>query len=97
LVNLRIGQAIRIYVDSMDITSRMITELRLQVEKPDVIIRPDVVKFGYLDWADPDVLINLGIEAVEKALPEIQVAMGWHHKFARQFLNPQPPGKLLED
>ncbi|MHB0922813.1 MAG: patatin-like phospholipase family protein [Bellilinea sp.] len=97
LVNLRIGQAIRIYVDSMDITSRMITELRLQVEKPDVIIRPDVMKFGYLDRADPDVLINLGIEAVEKALPEIQVAMGWHHKFARQFLNPQPPGKLLED
>lgn len=97
IANLRIGQAIRIYVDSMDITSRMITELRLQVEKPDVVIRPDVMKFGYLDQADPDELIKIGIDAIDKALPEIQESLKWQNRLARQFQNPQIPGKLLED
>lgn len=97
IVNLRIGQAIRIYVDSMDITSRMITELRLQVEKPDVIIRPDVTKFGYLDAVDPDILIPIGESAVDEALPEIQHALSWQHRLSRQFQNPEPPSRVFED
>lgn len=97
IVNMRIGQAIRIYVDSMDITSRMITELRLQVEKPDVVIRPDVMKFGYLDRVDPNILIPIGEAAVESALPEIQHALSWQHRLSRQFQNPEPPSRVLED
>lgn len=97
IINLRIGQAIRIYVDSMDITSRMITELRLEVEKPDVIIRPDVTKFGYLDRVDPNILLPIGEAAVERALPEIHQALSWRHRFSRQFQNPEPPGRILED
>lgn len=97
IVNLRIGQAIRIYVDSMDITSRYITELRLQVEKPDVIIRPDVVKFGYLDRVDPNILIPIGEAAVEQALPEIQHAVSWRQRLSRQFQNPEPPGRVFDD
>lgn len=97
IINLRIGQAIRIYVDSMDITSRMITELRLQVEKPEVIIRPDVTKFGYLDRVDPNILLPIGEAAVERALPEIQHALSWRNRFSRQFQNPEPPGRIFED
>ncbi len=96
IINMRIGQAIRIFVDSMDITSRMITELRLKIEKPDVIIRPDVIKFGYLDRANPQELIRAGAEAMDKAMPELEHSLTWRHRFGRQFQNPQPPSKLLE-
>lgn len=97
IVNLRISQAIRVFADSMDITSRMITELRLQIEKPDVIIRPDVLKFGYLDPGDPHELIQVGVKAVEQHLPEIRHSLTWRHKLGRQFQNPQPPSKVFED
>lgn len=97
IVNMRISQAIRVFADSMDITGRMITELRLQIEKPDVIIRPDVVKFGYLDPGDPHELIQVGIKAMEQHLPEIQHSLTWRHKLGRQFQNPQPPSKVFED
>ena len=97
VLNLRIGQAIRIFVESYDITTHMITELRLQVEKPDVVIRPDLVKYGILEKVDPDIYMRLGKEAVEKALPEIEEKLSWRHKLARQFQNPQPPSKFLED
>jgi len=97
IANMRISQAIRIYVDSMDITSRMITELRLQVEKPDVIVRPDVIQYGYLDQVDPNELLPIGEAAIEKALPEIEHALSFPHRISRQFNNPDPPGKVLEN
>lgn len=97
LVNFRLGQAIRIFVDSMDITSRMTTELRLQIEKPEVIIRPNLVKFGLLESGDPDELIQHGYEAVATSLPDLEHALSWQHKFGRQFQNPRPPSKILED
>lgn len=97
IFNLRIGQAIRIFMESMDVTSRMITELRLEVEKPEVIIRPDVLRFGYLDRADPAELIKNGENAVNDALNEIQNSLTWRHKVSRQFQNPHPPSKVLEE
>lgn len=97
IINLRIGQAIRIFMESMDVTGRMITELRMEVEKPDVIIRPDVLKYGYLDRADPKELIKRGETAVDEALGEIRNSLTWRHKVGRQFQNPQPPSKVLED
>ncbi|HEY4692414.1 MAG TPA: patatin-like phospholipase family protein [Bellilinea sp.] len=97
IIHMRISQAIRIFVDSMDITSRMITELRLELEKPDVIIRPDVMKFGYLDPTNPQELLKIGADAMEKALPELEHSLTWRHKFGRQFQNPQPPSRVLEE
>jgi NTE family protein len=97
IANMRLGQAVRIYVDSMDISGRMITELRLQVEKPEVIIRPNLTKYGYLDPGDPLELMDLGKQALEKALPDLQESLSWRHKIGRQFQNPQPPSKVLED
>lgn len=97
IINMRIGQAIRIFVDSMDITSRMITELRLQIEKPDVIIRPDVISYGYLDSANPQELIQIGADAMDKAMPGLEHALTWRHRIGRQFLHPQPPSPLLDE
>lgn len=97
LANLRLSQAIRIFVDSMDITSRMTTELRLQVDKPEVTIRPNLVKFSLLETGDPDELIRIGYEAAAASVLDLENAFSWRKKFGRQFQNPQPPSKVLED
>jgi len=96
LGRLRVSQAFQIFVQSMDITSRMIAELRMQVEKPDVIIRPNVHHVGILDRVDPDELIEAGISAVEEALPKIHHSFAWYHQLSRQFNAAEPPAKLLD-
>jgi len=37
---------------SLDASDRMLTDLRLKIDKPDVIIRPDVADIGLLDVVD---------------------------------------------
>ncbi len=93
----RIGQAFSIFLTSMDITSRMITELRLEVEKPEVIIRPDVSKFGFLDNVNPAELIEAGIIAAQAAIPQINQSLSWYNQISRQFQNAPAPGKLIAE
>lgn len=45
----RLVQAFSIYVRAMDISQRMLAELRLETEKPDLIIRPQVDHLGLFD------------------------------------------------
>jgi NTE family protein len=94
-VRMRLGQALQIFVDSIEITSRSLAELRLQQDHPDVIIRPKVEQYGLLDLADPAELIQLGEEAARKCLPEIRQALSWSNQLSRFFRHAEPPGKVL--
>lgn len=93
----RVAKAFQIYVRSMDITSHMLAELRLQVDKPDVIIRPDVSRFGILDTVDPQELIREGELAALSALSEVQKSLGWTNQLARRFRKLHQPGMLFDD
>ncbi|NIT71496.1 hypothetical protein GWO43_11525, partial [candidate division KSB1 bacterium] len=46
-----------------------ITELRLEKEEPDVIIRPDVHHFGFLDKVNVPEIVRLGEIATYEKLP----------------------------
>jgi NTE family protein len=92
---MRIGQAVHIFVDAFDISTRMLAELRLQQDKPDVIIRPKVEKFGILGKANPAELIKLGEEAARDHLVEIREALSWSSQLGRIFRRVEPPGKVL--
>lgn len=92
---MRIGQAITIYVDAMDITCRMLTELRLKVDKPEVIVRPDVHEFGLIDKGDPKKLIKAGYLAAADALPEIKKSISWANSMLRILRSPYRP-KIAE-
>jgi len=85
IAGLRVSQAFRIYVQAIDITSRMLAELRMNEEKPDVILRPEVSQYGILDKVDPQALVSAGEQAVEQALPAIRHAFSWHHRITRWF------------
>lgn len=68
IAKLHISQTLRIITDSIDIASRQLAELRLTIDKPDLIIRPEVQEVNLLDRVDIDKLTLLGEVAAEKAL-----------------------------
>ncbi len=82
---MRLGQAARIFTQSMDINSRMVAELRLRIDKPDVIIRPDVMQFGIFELVDAEKLISIGVEAAQAKIDEIRTAASWRGKVNRIF------------
>lgn len=93
----RVAKAFQIFVRSMDITSHMLAELRLQVDKPDVIIRPNVSRFGILDTVEPKILVQEGEKATLEALSQVQKSLGWTNQLARRFRKAHQPGRLFEE
>lgn len=94
---LRITQAFNIFARSIDITSLMLAELRLHVDKPEAIIRPNVHQYGMLDEVDPHEMIWLGEKATSEALPQIRASLAWHKKLSRRFRRTEPPGKIFTE
>jgi NTE family protein len=78
---LKLAQAFQIFTRSMDISARMLTEVRLKSDLPDLIIRPDVMQYGLLDLVNPHLLIRIGEQTVESILPEIQRSVRWDRQF----------------
>ena len=70
---------------STDIGSRQITELRFQIEKPDVIIHPEVDEIGMLDRVDVHEMAKLGEMAARAKLPELKHAAAWTTRLRRSF------------
>lgn len=68
---LRIAKAFDVYLRSMDMTLHMMGELRLQVDQPEVLIRPDVFHIGSLDRVDVNQVARLGDQAVQENLPAL--------------------------
>ena len=83
LASLRITKAFDIFMRSIDIGNRQITELRFQLERPDVIIRPDVTGIGVLDRVDVHDVVKRGEVAAEAAVPEIKRVASWPNRLRR--------------
>lgn len=87
---MRLGQSLQLFLQSMDISARMLTELRLEVDKPDIIIRPNVHQYGMLDIVNPRDLIHEGYHAAEQALPAIQKTGSWRNALWRRIQQYNP-------
>lgn len=83
IARLRVAQALNIFMTSIEIGSRALTELRLQYEQPEVIIRPKVAHIGLLDRVDAAEVAMLGDEATQNALPELRQAVSGQGRFRR--------------
>ena len=83
IARLRVAQAFDIFVNSMNISNRFLTELRLKVDKPDVIIRPEVSEIGMLDKVDIEELVELGEIAAQAAEPQFTRLKNWRHRLNR--------------
>lgn len=83
LSNLNFAQAFDVFVNAAEIVNRQMTELRLEVDKPDVIIRPAVHHINLLDKVDVDEVAKLGEQAVEQVLPELHRAVSFPARISR--------------
>ncbi len=83
LTRTRVAQAFSIFLQSVDVGSRKLAEMRLKEDHPDVIIRPDVSGVGLLDKVDVHRVVCLGEKAAEAAMPELKRAVAWPNRLRR--------------
>ncbi len=84
LGNWRVAKALDIFMRSIEIGGRQIAELRLQIEKPEVVIRPQVTDIGVLERVDVHEVVKLGEEAALAQLPELMRSMTWSAGLGRR-------------
>ena len=92
---IRIGQALRIFSQSLEISSMMMTELRLKIDRPDVIIRPEVSGIGMFDHVDPIALVEIGRKSVDLQLNQIRREVSWIGNVDRLFRHISPIGEPM--
>lgn len=83
LSRLRVAQALNVFLRSLDISGRLLTELRLEIDKPDVIIRPDLSGIGLLDRVDVVDVARKGEMAAENMLPELKKIVRWQYRLSK--------------
>jgi hypothetical protein len=72
LSQMRVGQALQVFGRSVEIASRLFTDLRLQMDDPEVVVRPEVQGIGILDSPEPGPVIEAGRAAMARALPDLE-------------------------
>jgi NTE family protein len=77
LTRTRVAQAFNIFLQSVDVGSRKLAEMRLRLDDPEVIIRPNVSGIGLLDNVNVHKVIRLGEIATDIALPKLKRAVAW--------------------
>ena len=85
LSHLRLAQALNIYIQATDAGARMLTELHLKLDAPDVIVRPLVDGIGLLDRVDVHRIVKLGEQAMDAALPDLKRATSWPNRLRRKY------------
>lgn len=75
ILRLRLGRSFVAFMNALSVSGRVQTEMRIGVEKPDVIIRPDVEDIGILDTVDVIDLAQRGETATLQVMPELRKAL----------------------
>lgn len=85
LFRTRLAQALNIYLQASDAGARMLTELRLKLDAPEVIVRPDVEGIGLLDKVDVHKVVRMGEEAMDAVLSDLKRATAWPSRLRRRY------------
>lgn len=80
---LRPGQAFNVFLRALEISSRSMTELHLQLDRPDVVIRPAVWHIGLLEDAPAPQVAAIGQKAAEEALPDLRALYAPRRRLVR--------------
>jgi NTE family protein len=90
LAHFRYAQAFDVFLRSVDVGNRAVAEYRLAVDKPDVIIRPDVSGIELLEQVDVRKVAQRGDAAVETVLPELRQMVSWKNRMRRSLFGNKP-------
>jgi NTE family protein len=83
LGKMRYGSVWDVFSRSLDITARAVTQYRLEVDRPDVIIRPQVHDIDTLDIVDVREVAKRGETAVEAAMPQLRNLFTFRNRWRR--------------
>jgi len=92
LTKLRPVEALKIFTRSIEVSSKHLSELSMQVHKPEVIITPRVGHIGLLQNIDAEEMIREGMIATEKVLTQIESEANWMKKLQRRVKGKFIPG-----
>jgi len=81
---LRLTQAFNLFIHSMDLTGLMLLDKQLKLEKPEVVIRPELGPIGIIDRVDIPEVIKSGELATIEALPDIHKEVSWQYRLRRK-------------
>lgn len=84
LTRMTLAQSLDIFLRSVDVSSRALAYYRLELEKPEVIVRPDVHDFGLLDKVVVADLAQRGENALEAVLPQLKRAVSWQVRLGKK-------------
>lgn len=84
LSRISLAQSLDVFLRSVDVSSRYVAYLRLQVDKPEVLIRPEVHHIQLLDKVVIEDVAQLGEDALVKALPDLKRETAWVTRVSRR-------------
>jgi len=80
---MRYSRALDVFLRSLDMVTRAVTEYRLEVDKPDIILRPAVTDIDILDKVVVAEVAKLGEDVVQEMLPELNRLFNVSNRFRR--------------
>lgn len=83
IYKLRYAQVFDVFWRSLDLVTRAITDYRLEIDKPEIILRPNVTDVDSLAVVDVREVSKEGEKAVEQALPQIKKLFTWQARVRR--------------
>lgn len=93
---MRLGKALESFTQSLELMMNMIAWLRIQEDKPDVLINPSVYKYTMIDDVDVNEMIQLGENSIKDKITEISDAYSISRRVRRWIRASKTPGLLLE-
>jgi len=84
LTKLRPVQAFKIFSRSIEVSSERLTDLSLQLYKPEIIIAPRVGHIGLLQNINSDEMIQAGIDATVETIDQIKTEANWMRRIQRE-------------
>jgi NTE family protein len=90
ITRLHFVQAYDIFMRAVDVSSRAVANLRLELDAPDVIVRPDAHHIDLLDKVVVPDVIKLGEKAVEEVLPQIKQVTSWQYRLRKKVFGKRP-------
>ena len=83
LSKLRYAQAVDVVLRSVDIMNRAVSEYRLEVDKPEILIRPSVLDIDTLEQVDIREIARRGEAAFDQVLPGLKNLFSWQNRLVR--------------
>lgn len=85
IARLRVTQAINVTWRGLDMFMNRLSDLSLQIQRPEVVVKPCTPFVNLWGKTDNGELVRVGEEAMDCALPELRRLFTWRSRLARAF------------